>query len=296
MFNSIINPVYILVDLAMFGEGGEGGDGTGTGVTGSAAESQTGENGQAAAAETDYDAEFEEAIKGKYKDAYGRRVSKTVNARLKQLNERLKSQQGIVDKYNESETTRNLLARRYNVDIDDIAAINAAIEEDNAFFENEAFKNGVSVEQQKKEYQIKRREATIAAKEAEAAKREAFQQKYSGWKQQEQAMKALYPDFDFDAEFSQNPQFISLLDSGIDVKTAFEVLHHDEIMPAALQYAATKAEQKVVNKVKANGMRPNENGISSASAATSKQDISKMTPAQLEDLYQRSLRGEKIIL
>jgi hypothetical protein len=92
----------------------------------------------------------------------------------------------------------------------------------------------------------------------------------------------------------QNPQFQRLIRSGIDVKTAFEVIHKDEIIPAAMQYTAKTVEQKVVNNIRANGMRPSENGVTSKSPVEVKSDVSKLTKADRQEIIRRVRQGEKI--
>ena len=92
----------------------------------------------------------------------------------------------------------------------------------------------------------------------------------------------------------KNPDFVDLLRSNIDVGTAYFVLHKDEIIPAAMQFTAKTAEQKVVNKVIAGGSRPAENGMNSQSAAVVKSDVSQLSKAVRQEIIRRVARGEKI--
>ena len=82
--------------------------------------------------------------------------------------------------------------------------------------------------------------------------------------------------------------------SGVDVKTAYEVVHKDEIIPAAMQIAAKTAEQKVVNKIRAGGARPMENGVQDQSASLVKTDVSQLSKADRAEIIRRAERGEKI--
>jgi hypothetical protein len=111
--------------------------------------------------------------------------------------------------------------------------------------------------------------------------------------EQAESAKSVYPSFDLRTEM-QNPQFVNLLRSNVDVKTAFEVLHKDEIIPAAMQYTAKTVEQKLTNKIIANGARPAENGNSSQSATVVKSDVSQLSKADREEIIRRVQRGEKI--
>lgn len=282
---TISQEAYILLNLSLFGEGGDGAGDAGTGVTGQDAAADTGVNGQTPAAEAeqiDYAAQFDEDIKGKYKDAYGKSVSKAVK-------ERLKNVKPAADKWAKAERAFRFLSEQYGIDANDIDGISDKLMDDNAFYQAEAFKNGVTIEQQKK---ISRYDAI----EAEQAKRDAFEAKYNGWKSQEEAVKMKFPGFNFDEEFASNREFIAQLDAGVPVESAYISCHWEDLMSGALQYATVQAQQKVANAVQANSKRPSENGTSSASTATSKTDVSKMTAAQMEDLYQRALRGERITL
>lgn len=123
--------------------------------------------------------------------------------------------------------------------------------------------------------------------------RERADSLYKSWMEQSESIKSVYPSFDLRAEI-QNPKFTDLLKNGIDVRTAYEVLHKDEIIPAAMQFTAKTVEQKLTNKIIANGARPKENGISAQSAAITKADVSQLTKADREEIIRRVARGEKI--
>lgn len=283
---TISQEAYILLNLSLFGEGGDGAGDAGSGVTGQDAAADTGVQGQAPAAEAteqiDYDAQFETDIKGKYKDAFNKHASKMVQ-------DRLKNTKPLADKWSKAAPAFKFLSQQYGLDENDIEGISQKLMDDNAFYQAEAFANGVTVEQQKK---ISKYDAI----EAERAKRDAFEAKYNGWKSQEEAVKMKFPGFNFNEEFASNREFIAQLDAGVPVESAYIACHWPELMSGALQYATVQAQQKVANAVQANGKRPSENGISSASTATSKLDVSKMTDEQMEELYQRALRGETIRL
>ena len=234
----------------------------------------------------DRNAKFDELIKGEYKDLYDAKVQDTIQKRLKASKE-------TVDKYNALTPTLEILAKKYGVDATDIEALNKAIEEDDSYFEEEALDKGISVEQLKEIRKMKRENAELKKQMEEQNRRENANKLYAQWMEQEQQTKAVYPSFDLKTEM-QNPKFLDLLRSNIDVKTAFEVLHKDEIIPAAMQYTAQKVEQKLTNKIIANGARPAENGNSSQSASVVKSDVSKLTKADLAEINRRVARGEKI--
>ena len=92
----------------------------------------------------------------------------------------------------------------------------------------------------------------------------------------------------------QNPQFVQLLRSNVDVRTAYEVVHKDDIIHGAMQFTAQKTAQKLADSIIANGARPAENGNSSQGATVVKSDVSQLSKADREEIIRRVRRGEKI--
>ena len=305
-----------MLSLQVFAEGagaaggaGDGGTAQGQGVTEAAALPQTkGEKNNPLAAvkygiqedvapaaevqqtiteaQPDPNAEFEKLIKGQYKEQYDARVQDTIQKRLKGSKE-------TVDKYNALAPTLEILANKYGVDAADIEALNKAIQEDDAFFEEEALKRGMSVQDLKSIRKMERENADLKRQMQEKETKEKADKLYAQWMQQEKDLKQVYPSFNMQAEM-QNQKFVDLLRSNIDVKTAYEVIHKDEIIPAAMQFTAKTVEQKLTNKIIANGARPTENGMSSQGAAVVKSDVSQLSKADRAEIIRRVQRGEKI--
>ena len=314
MDKTILFPMTI--DLQLFAEGASGGDG-GTGSEGAMGETATAAmsqrkgakanplanvqygiqpQAQAEAEETspaakvvsteDRNAKFEELIKGEYKDLYDQRMQDTIQKRLKGTKE-------TVDKYNALTPTLEMLAKKYGVEASDITALNKAIQEDDSYYEEEALEKGITVQQLKEIRKMERENAELKAQMNEQTRKENAAQQYSAWMKQAEEAKRTYPSLDLNTE-AKNPQFLRLLNSGVDVATAYAVIHKDEIIPAAMQYTAQAVERKITNKVIANGARPTENGISSQSAALTKSDVSQLTKADRAEVLRRVARGEKI--
>ena len=108
-------------------------------------------------------------------------------------------------------------------------------------------------------------------------------------------MKADYPGFDLGRE-SQDPQFLSMLRSGVPVKLAYEVMHMDEIKSTVAQTTAQQTEKQVVEGIRAKGARPAENGTSSQSGFVVKDDPAKWTKKDRAEIVRRVQRGEQIKL
>jgi hypothetical protein len=305
--------LQLFAEGAGSGDGGTGAEGT-TGATATAAVSQTrkgvkanpladvkygvqptteavNEEGTPAAEVTetpaeDRNAKFESLIKGEYKDLYDQRVQDTVQKRLKGSKE-------TVDRYNALAPTLEILAKKYGVDSTNIEALNKAIEDDDSYFEEEALEKGITVTQLKEIRKMERENAELRRQMQEKERQDSAAQQYSQWMRQEEEAKKVYPSLNLREE-AKNPQFLKLLNSGIDVATAYAVIHKDEIIPAAMQYAAKTVESKLANKVISGGARPTENGNSSQGAVAVKSDVSTLTKADRAEINRRVLRGDKI--
>ena len=298
-----------MLNLQLFAEGaGDGGTAEGQGVTEAAALPQTkGEKNnplanvkygiqeeEAPAAEVqtetvaqpDRNAEFEKLIKGEYKDLYDAKMQDTIQKRLK-------GQKDTVDKYNALQPVLEILGKKHGVDATDIEALTKAIEEDDSYFEDEAMEKGMTVQQLKEIKKMERENAELKAQMEEAQRQENGKKLYAAWMQQAEEAKKVYPSFDIRAEMN-NPKFVDLLRSNIDVRTAYEVLHKDEIIPAAMQFTAQTVESKLAKKIASNGARPSENGMSSQSAAVVKSDVSQLSKEDRAEIIRRVQRGEKI--
>ena len=308
--------VLFPMNLQLFAEGGApsgDGGGEGAGVTAQAAAVQTkgaksnplanvvyGKQAQesAPAAEVqkepeqqptvDLDAEFEELIKGKYKDQYGKRVQNTVQQRLKgakETEDRLTAMNPLMD----------LLSARYGVKADDTEGLIKALEGDDAFFEQAAQDHNMDAKDYRKMLQLQSENTRLKSQQEQQFRQEQMNKQYEAWEQQAEEARKLYPNLDLNIE-SQNPQFRQLLMAGVDVGTAYLALHRDDVLAGAMQATAKNVEQKLANKIAAGNSRPPENGASGQSAAIIKTDPSNWTKADRAEVRRRVARGERITL
>lgn len=234
----------------------------------------------------DRNAEFEKLIKGEYKDLYDARIQETIQKRLKSSKE-------TVDKYNELAPTLEMLARKYGVDASDVKALNKAIEEDDAYYEEEALEKGVSVEELKTIRKMERENSELKRQLQERANQEQAEKDVAEWMKQAQDAQKVFPGLDLGEEL-KNHQFINLLKSGVGVETAYFAMHHKELVPKAMQFTAKQVEQKLTNKIIAGGSRPAENGTNSQSSAVVKSDVSQLSKEDRAEIIRRVARGEKI--
>ena len=279
---------YPKISLQFFAEGGDGGTAEGAGVTATGAESQEGVTSTAPQSKTteDRNAKYEAFIK-EHKDLDDARIQSLMQKRVKDYKE-------VSEKHQKTVPVLELLGRKYGVDASDIDALTKAMNDDDSYFEQEAMEKGISVEQLKEFKKMEKENAELRKARDEQARKENADRLYAKWTQEAEATKMVYPNFNLETEVRNNPKFVELLRNNIDVRSAYEVTHKDEIIAGAMQFAVKEAESKLTNSIIANGSRPSENGISSKGASQVKSDVSKLTKAEREDIARRVARGEKI--
>lgn len=296
--------------IQLFAEGGGGDGGTGGGDAAGAAGAETAEvapqqkGGKNQLANVQYgkqeqpdagvatqvpdrNAEFEALIKGEYKDLYDQRVQDTIQKRLK-------GQAETVNRYNALTPVLQMLGQKYGVDANDAEALSKAIEEDSSFYEDEAMEKGLTVEQLKEIRKMERENAALRAQMEQAETQKQADALYANWLEQADQVKQVYPGFDLEAEM-QDENFRSLLRSNVPIKTAYEVIHKDEILPAAMQFTAQKVSEKITNSIKAGQNRPAEGAMGGRSSVVVKSDVSQLTKADRDEIDRRVARGERIV-
>lgn len=232
-------------------------------------------------------AEFERLIKGEYKDLFHERTQKIIDARFKQT-KALEAQAEAL------KPMLGMLADKYGVSGDDVEGLVKAIEEDDSYYEEEAMNKGLTVEQLKHMKRLERENAEFRRVAEERERRANAERTLAAWHDQAEKCGKAYPNFSLQAEIS-NPEtggrFLSLLKSGVDVQTAFEVIHKDDVIGGAMQYTAQAIQQKTVNDIRARGMRPAENGGSGTAAAViNKPDPSTWTREERDRAARIALR------
>ena len=285
------------LNLQLFAEGGAGDGGTVAGGAKGVTEGAANPQGQVqvtdadgtTAQNIDRQAEFDKLIKGEYKDLYDAKMQDTIQKRLKGTKE-------TVEKYEALTPTLEMLAQKYGVEAGDINALNKAIEEDDSYYEDEALEKGISVQQLKEIRKMEKENAALKKQMQEQTAKENASKLYASWMDQAEKTKGVYPSFDLNAEM-QNPKFVDLLRvPGVDVRTAYELIHKDEIIAGAMQFAAKTVEKKVTDNIIANGARPTENGMSSQSASLTKSDVSQLSKAEILEIQRKVARGERVDL
>ena len=231
---------------------------------------------------------FRALVDGEYKDQYTEDTQRIIDRRFretKNLETQLSQQKPILD----------MLMQRYKIADGDLGKLTQAIENDNAYWSQAAEEAGMSVEQYKQFQKLQRENAQLLQAQRRSQNQQAAEKQLQKWYQEAEAMKDDYPGFDLGRE-SQDPQFLSMLRSGVPVKLAYEVMHMDEIKSTVAQTTAQQTEKQVVEGIRAKGARPAENGTSSQSGFVVKDDPAKWTKKDRAEIVRRVQRGEQIKL
>ena len=227
---------------------------------------------------------FEDMIKGEYKEQFDSRVKQILDRRFKANDE--------LEKFKaDSQEILDLMYAKYGVK--DLKSLQKAVQEDDSYFEEAAEAEDLTVEQYKYKLQLEKENAQLKQAQEEAERVRQANNVYADWQRQADSLKQRYPNFDLATEAS-NPQFVRLLRSGIDVKTAFETIHHDEILSGAMMQTAQAVRKNVTDNIKARGLRPSENGINAQAGVIVKNDTRKLTPQDRAEIVRQSRMGKII--
>ena len=295
------------INLRMFDGASSGagdGDSSASGVTNSTAASANGNNLEnvvygkqpndpnSVADAEDAKAKYDSYRKGEGKQFIDKDIETAIRRRFKDYNT-------LKESNTKMQNVMSALATRYGIDANDTDALSKAIADDDSYYEKAADNANMSVEQYKKMMRLEAENAELQRIRAEEANRAEFNRRYAEGSAQAEGAKTVYPNLDLNAEM-QNKDFFDLVNRGIDVKTAFEVIHKDEIINGAVsvtaQRTAQAVQQQTVNNIRTKGLRPNESAGSAQSGFVPKTDPSKWTKKDRQEIERRVMKGDKIYL
>ncbi len=232
--------------------------------------------------------QFENMIKGDYKDEFDSRVQKIVQGRIgdtKALQDQNAKMQPIID----------MMSRKYGVDASNIDALTKAIQEDDSIFQDEAAKKGMSVEQYKeyRKMESENEHLRLALQQQEA--RQKGEKTYQDWMQQGEELKEKYglSNFSFEEEL-QNPDFCNMLKNGVSVEAAYKAMHFDEMLGGAMAATAKNVSSQVAKNIQARASRPVEGAVNSQPGAIVKANVSQLSKADRAEIARRVAEGETI--
>lgn len=229
---------------------------------------------------------FQDLVNGEYKDIYTEETQRIIDRRFREtkgLEQQLGQYQPVID----------MLMQRYRIGDGDLAKLTQAIENDDAYWSEAAEEAGMSVETYKQVQKLQRENEALLRQQRQQQNSQMAQQQLQRWYGEAEQVRQLYPSFDLNAEV-KNPQFLSMLRAGVPVQHAYEVIHMEDIKAGVAAMQAKATEKQVVDGIRAKGARPQENGTASQGAFVVKDDVSKLTRKDREEIARRAARGERI--
>ena len=225
---------------------------------------------------------FREMINGEFKDLYTEEFQNAFNRRFpdyKKLQQDAENAQPILDK----------LSARYNILDGDLSKLAKDIDDDNTYWAAAAEEAGMPEDVYREYSEMRRQNAELLRAQQEQQARAQANAQVQQWFEESQAVKAKFPQFDFNTEL-QNPEFVSLLRHHTPMEHAYKVLHFDEIM----NDTAINTQKAVTENIRAKGTRPTENGSASQSPFTVKRSASQLNKLDRAEVVARVKRGEQI--
>lgn len=231
---------------------------------------------------------FESLIKGKYKADFDRKMQAAIKRRVGDLN----ALRGENAKMREA---LQIAQQRYGTADGDWDALTNALAEDDAYLEKEAYEKGIDKDTLRTMKRMERENAELKRNQIELERQAREEMKYQELLAQHEQVTKVYPNFNIDAELT-NPQFDSLVRNGVDLKTAYEVVHHNEILPQAMKFASDKAREDVAKTIASGQQRPSELAATKNDSPVGHINVNALTREQRDDLNRRALAGERIVL
>lgn len=192
--------------------------------------------------------EFDELIKGKFKDQYGKKVQSAIAERFKNQ----KETNAEVDKLRGAVSA---LAARYGLDSEDIDGVISAMDKDDELYEKEALRTNSTPEAIKE--RIKQARDTKSTKDEVERLRSELKDRDNRDKAREDAKRwateakdtvKKYQNFNLLEEL-KNKDFVKFLNDGMNVTQAFEHAHLDEILSAQMKAVEKRTTENVTRTV-----------------------------------------------
>lgn len=266
-------------NIQQFAEGGDAGE------AGDAAGAEAPNADEAAAKAAEHAEQWNNIINGDFREDYQQAVKSHVDRRFKHQAE-------LEEQIGRSQKLVAFLSERYGTE--DPQGILDGLMNDDVLFEKEAAERGLSTEQYKEFKKLEFDKAQSDAELEEIERQKAAEATYAEWIRQADHVKKMYPEFDLEAEIT-NDKFASLLQNNVDMLTAYQVCHMNDVITGAMATTAKNVAERVTDSIRSKGMRPLENGIASASQPVGlKVNIDDMSLDDMKNYARRAARGERI--
>lgn len=229
---------------------------------------------------------FMDLVNGEYKDVFTEETQRMIDRRFREakgLEQQVERYQPVID----------MLMQRYKIGDGDVGKLSKALESDNAYWSEAAEEAGMSVEQYKQFQAMQLDNEALRREQRKLQEAQYAQRQMRDWYEQSEQVRRVYPSFDLAAECQSN-EFLSMLRTGVPMQHAYEVLHMEQIKAGVAAMQAKATEKQVVDGIRAKGARPAENGTTSQGAFIVKDDVSKLTKKDRQEIIRRAARGEHI--
>ena len=239
-------------------------------------------------------AETWEDVKKRFKSEYGADVKAAID-------DRFRNQADLSGRLNSAMQVLSSIAPFYGINPDengniDLDRLGKAIQDDNRLYEQSALEKGIPVETEKhiRQLEMAERQRAIAARQS--MEQERLRTHLAYLRQQEQALKQEFPDFDLMTEIQKNRDFARLTgpDSGLNLRQAYMALHGDEIVKRSAQATEERTKQNMSRAIQAGAIRPQENGTVGNGGGIEKVDPAHMTREQRLEIRRKVNAGGRI--
>lgn len=234
------------------------------------------------------DEEFDELVKGKYKDQFKKRMTDGINRRFKNTAD----YEGQVNQYADAVAP---LLEIYGLEAGDVEGLKEAIYNDEGLFKGYADESGLTTEDAMRRVLFNIDAKNVRAERDRLAQEKANVERINSMMEESEDIKESFPSFDLQMEL-QNERFSEAINRGYSVKDAFMLAHFNEILAGNNAYVQKQSTQNVVDNINHRAARPVENGLSNHRAVTVKSDPSKWTREDMMEVAKRVRNGETIKL
>lgn len=133
-------------------------------------------------------------------------------------------------------------------------------------------------------------ENAVIERQSEWEQRNDMRYRLDKWRAEGEAVKELYPEFDLVGEM-KNRDFFSLCYKGVGLADAYLIVHKDEIIRSAMEYAASELMKS--GAMRAGSKRMREGMLSVSDVPDNSKKLSK---SERKELIRRTERGERVVL
>ena len=242
-------------------------------------------------AEAELQARWEAAKKGEFAKFYGQDVQAAIKDRFKNQQDATAE----LDAYRNLEPALKVLRERAGVSSNDELA--KQIMDDDSLYEEAANEHGMTIPAYREFMKAKEQLEQYQQQENQRQETMRIQQHFGKLREQEAAMKQMYPDFSLEKEL-KDPNFMRLTspDVGISVEDAYYAVHHRELAPQMMAYGMERAKQQMGQTIQAQRSRPAEGAMKAQGqpAAAMKLDPRQMTRKEREEIKRQVRLGKRV--